>query len=161
MRPSNTILHHHSIISPCWMIYVWQDASVGPPHVIAPAGVLQPPVTWFRYKVSPKVAKWHFVFGQGLNILTVARRRVHHKPFQCYYSKGAAGGAGLRTPCVAQYTLRSAAQSWPAASWMVGSSGCDMGHIIRPSLLQSTGSVTNQSQDTTMEPRNTGCPDFQ
>ena len=37
----------------------------------------------------------------------------------------------------------------------------DMGHIIRPSLLQSTGSVTNQSQDTTMEPRNTGCPDFQ
>ena len=46
-----------------------------------------------------------------MHIRTVAMERVHHKPFQCYYSKEAAGGVGLRTPCVAQYTLQSAAQN--------------------------------------------------
>ena len=46
-----------------------------------------------------------------MHIKSVAMRGVHPKPFQCCYSKEAAGGVGLRTPCVAQYTLQSAAQN--------------------------------------------------
>ena len=163
MRPSNTILHHHScIISPCWMIYVWQDASVGSPHVIAPAGVLQPPVTWFRYKVTLKLQSdiLHSVkdctlllllgeeFTINLFSVTTARRQqeVWDSELPVWHN--------IHCGVLPRADLQ------PRGWWVAVVVTWDMGHIIRPSLLQSTGSVTNQSQDTTMEPRNTGCPDF-